>query len=160
MLKFDLNILWVFINLIIFFVFMKLVLFKPIKNAMDKRQEIIDTQLKDATETNAQADAKLADYENKLANAEAEKEQIISDAKTSAKREYDKIIERAQSDVEQMKTDANAKIEADCENAKRAAREEIADLAMQAAQKVVGENVSLKTDKAIFDEFLNESSED
>lgn len=160
MLKFDINLLWVFINLIIFFVFMKLVLFKPIKRTLDKRQELIDKQLKDAAETNAEADAKLADYESKIANAEEEKKQIISDAKDSAKLEYDKIIERAQNDAKQLKAEADARIEADCENAKRAAREDIAELAMQAAQKVVGENVSLETDSAIFDEFLNESSED
>ena len=40
MLKFDWNMLWTVINLIIFFVLMKVFLFKPIKKTMEKRQEL------------------------------------------------------------------------------------------------------------------------
>lgn len=39
------------------------------------------------------------------------------------------------------------------------AREDIANLAMEAAAKVIGANVSAETNSDIFDEFLNESSE-
>lgn len=48
MLKFDINILWTLINLIIFFVLMKLFLFKPIKKTLDKRKELIEGQFKAA----------------------------------------------------------------------------------------------------------------
>ena len=89
-----------------------------------------------------------------------EGEHIISEAKDSAKAEYDKIITRAQSDADRMKEEAKAQIETDTENARKAAREEIASLAMQAAEKVVGTNVSADTDSAIFDEFLKESSDE
>ena len=48
MLKFDINILWTLINLIIFFVLMKLFLFKPIKKTLDMRMELIEGQFKAA----------------------------------------------------------------------------------------------------------------
>ena len=38
------------------------------------------------------------------------------------------------------------------------AREDIANLAMEAAAKVIGANVSAETNSDIFDEFLNESN--
>jgi F-type H+-transporting ATPase subunit b len=160
MLKFDFNLLWTVVNLIIFFVLMKLFLFKPIKKTMDARKELIAKQFKEAEDTNANAEQKLADYESKIANFESEGEQIITQAKDSAKVEYNKIIDRAEADAQKLKEQATKQIESEKESARRAAKEEIASLAMQAAEKVVGANVSAKTDSDIFDEFLNESSVD
>ena len=48
--------------------------------------------------------------------------------------------------------------ELQAESTKRAVKEEIAQVAIQAAEKVVGREVSTKTDSDIFDEFLNEGS--
>lgn len=160
MLKFDWNILWTIINLIFFFVLMKLVLFKPIKKVLDKRQEIVDEQIKSAEETNSLADAKLADYESKIANVDAEAEQIIAKAKDDARVEYDKIINRAENDANRIKDDAKKQMQADAENARRAAKEELASLAIEAAEKVVGKAVDDKTNSDLFDEFLNEGSVD
>lgn len=159
MLKFDWNMLWTLINLILFFVLMRVFLFKPIKKTLDKRKELIAKQFKDAEDAEQAAQEKLAQYEEKLTSVEDEKKQIILDAKDSAKTEYGRIIDKAQADAQKLKEDARKQIEAESENAKRAAKEEIASLAMQAAEKVVGANVSAKTDSDIFDEFLNESSE-
>lgn len=160
MLKFDFNILWTVINLVIFFVLMRLFLFKPIKKIIDKRNELIQKQFKDAEEANAAAEAKMADYENRIANVETEAQQIISDAKDSAKAEYGKIIDRAHTDAKKLKADAEKQIASEKESARKAAKEELASLAMQAAEKVVGANISDKTNSDIFDEFLNESSVD
>lgn len=59
-----------------------------------------------------------------------------------------------------MKADAQKQISAESQKAMLSAREDIASLAMQAAEKVVGANVSEEQNSAIFDEFLKESSEE
>lgn len=160
MLKFDINFLLTIFNLILFFVLMKVFLFKPIKKVMDKRKELIDSQFKQAADTNAEAEQKLADYEARIADVEAEGKQIIADARDSAKVEYNKIIDRANDDAEAIKEQTRRQMALEQENARRASKEELASLAMQAAEKVVGMNVSAKTDSDIFDEFLNEGSVD
>ena len=58
-----------------------------------------------------------------------------------------------------MRQDAQKQIDSEIAGARRAAKEDIAALAMQAAEKVVGASVNADTDSAIFDEFLNESSD-
>ena len=143
MLKFDLNLLWTVINLIVFFVLMKVFLFKPIKKTLDARKELIAKQFKDAEDANNAAEQKMADYESKIANVE-----------------YGKIISRAEVDTARMKKEAQKQIDAEKESARAAAKEEIASLAMQAAEKVVGANVDDKTNNNILNEFLNESSVD
>ena len=160
MLKFDWNIAFTFINLVVFYLLMKKFLFDRIKKVMDARKELIQKQFDDAAQTEKEANEKLADYENRIANYEAEGEQIISEAKDNAKVEYNKIIEEAEADAKALKADAKKQIEIDTLNAQRAAKEEIASLAMQAAEKVVGKNISADTNSDIFDEFLKESSEE
>ena len=138
MLKFDINILWTLINLIIFFVLMKLFLFKPIKKTLDKRKELIEGQFK---------------------AAEDKKKAIIAEARNNAKGEYDKIVARANDDAVKIKQDAKKASELESEKARLAVKQEIAELAMQAATKVVEKEVSPETNKMLYDQFLNESSD-
>ncbi|MCI9145033.1 MAG: F0F1 ATP synthase subunit B [Eubacterium sp.] len=160
MLKFDLNFLWTIINLILFFVLMRFLLFKPIKKILTQRQEMIDNQFKDAENAREQADSLKSLYEAELAGVEDEKKQIITDARADAKTEYDKIVNRAQSDADRIKSDARKAAEAETEKARLSVKEGIAQLAMETAAKVVGEKSSADIDSSIYDKFLNESSDD
>ncbi|MFR3420292.1 MAG: hypothetical protein ACLTSM_10005 [Eubacterium sp.] len=49
--------------------------------------------------------------------------------------------------------------ELESEKARLAVKQEIAELAMQAATKVVEKEVSPETNKMLYDQFLNESSD-
>ncbi len=160
MLKFDWNILWTFINLIIFFVLMKVFLFKPIKKTLDKRKELIDKQFKDADDAQKQADELKAQYQSELEDVEQEKKQILVDARADAKKEYNKIIDRAQGDADRIKSDARAAAEFETLKARRAVKEELAALAMETAEKVIGESASPELDSDLYDKFLNESSDE
>lgn len=160
MLKFDLNFLWTIINLILFFVLMRFLLFKPIKKILTQRQEMIDNQFKDAENAKEQADLLKNQYEAELAGVEDEKKQIINDARADAKAEYDKIVDRAQNDADKIKSDARKAADAETEKARLSVKEGIAQLAMEAAAKVVEEKSSAEIDSSIYDKFLNESSED
>lgn len=160
MLKFDFNLLWTIVNLIIFYLLMRFFLIKPIKKTLQARKELIDNQFKEAEDTVNAANEKMADYEDKIKNVNTEAKEIISDARDKAKVEYNKILDKANNDATRLKQDAQKQIELDAENARRDVKEELAKLAMEAAQKVVGESVSAKTDAEIYDKFLNESSED
>ncbi len=160
MLKFDWNILWTVINLIVFFLLMKFFLFKPIKKTLDKRKELIDKQFKDAEDAQRQADEIKAKYQNELDGVEEEKKQILVSARANAKNEYNKIIDKAQSDADKIKTDAKKLSDFETEKARRAVKEEIAALAMETAEKVVGKSASPQLDSKLYDEFLNESSDE
>ena len=160
MLKFDINLLWTFVNLIIFYVFIRLVLFKPIKKAMDKRQEIIDENLDDAKKANEDAQQIKSDYESKMSDYAGEGKELISKARQDARSEYEKIITRANNEADKIKSDARKASEIDAENTRRAVKEDIANLAIEAAQKVVEREVNPELDSTFYDKFINESSDD
>ena len=159
MLKFDLNLLWTVINLVVFFILMKVFLFKPIKKTLDKRKAMIDQQFSNADAAQKQADELKAQYQGQLSGVEDEKKQILAEARNNAKAEYDKIVARANTDATKIKTDAKKASELESEKARLAVKQQIAELAMQTATKVVEKEVSAETDKMLYDEFLNESSD-
>lgn len=160
MLKFDWNFLFTIVNLIVFYLLMKKFLFGRIKKVMDERRALMAQQEKEAEDKNAAADAKLAEYEAKLAEAKEESAAILIKAKANADAEYNKVMTQARADAAQLKSDAQMQIDAERESAVKESRKEIAELAMQAAEKVLGANVSADTDSAIWDEFLNAGSEE
>ena len=147
------------IFLVIFFVLMKLFLFKPIKKTLDKRKELIEGQFKAAEDKEKKADELQAEYQSQLSGVEDEKKQILAEARNNAKAEYDKIVARANTDATKIKTDAKKASELESEKARLAVKQQIAELAMQTATKVVEKEVSAETDKMLYDEFLNESSD-
>ena len=159
MLKFDWNFLVMLLNLVVFFFLMKKFLFKPVMKVMEKRKEMINKEFQEADEAKAQAEELKKQYEDKIDTINDESQRIIGEAKESAKAEYSKIIERAENDADKLLDEAKKQAVVERENEMRAARENIAELAMEAAAKVVGANVTDKTNSDIFDEFLNESSD-
>ena len=159
MLKFDFNLLWTVINLIIFFLLMRLFLFKPIKKTLAAREEMLKNKFQQADNTVNEANQKLAEYEEHIANVDEEAKQIVIDAKNKAKSEYDKIIKKANDDVSNMKETAKKQIAAENEHAMHNSKEEIARLAMEVAQKVIEDKAGEELDSEIYNKFLNESSE-
>ena len=135
MLKFDLNLLWTVINLVVFFILMKVFLFKPIKKTLDKRKAMIDQQFSNADAAQKQADELKAQYQGQLSGVEDEKKQILNDARANAKAEYNKIIDRAQADADKIKSDAKKASDFECEKARSAVNEQIAALAMETAEQ-------------------------
>lgn len=159
MLKFDWNILWTIINLVVFFLLMRFFLFKPIKKVIDERQELIDKRFIDADDAKNAAEKLKAEYTTQLEGVEAEKKVIIARAQESAKEEYDKVIDRAREDADRVRADARRSAELETEKARLAVKEEIAKLAMETAEKVVGKSACALTDSDLYDKFLNEGSE-
>lgn len=160
MLKFDINILWTLINLVILFVLMKLFLFKPIKKVIDKRQALIDDQFKRAQDKEDSANKLYEEYETQLSTVAQEKKEILSASRNDAKAEYDRIVDKAQSDADKIIADARKSADIELKRARESAKEEIAALAMETAAKIIGGNSSSELDKKYYDEFLNESSDD
>ena len=156
MIKFDINLIFGIVDIIVFYLLMKKFLFGRIKKVMDARKELIASQLKEAEDKNTEADEKLKNYEEKIASYEAEGEQIINDAKKQADDEYNRIIESANDDAQKIKDKARADIEAESEKARQDVKEEIAALAIEVAEKVVKNSVSEETNASIIDEFLSE----
>ena len=144
------TIIFTIINLLILYVVLKKVLFGRVNQVLKERQELIHENLSGAEEKNAQADARKAEYEAKLAQARAEADGIVSQAQARGAQEYQAIISQAQ---------AQAQNRADREEMLRSARREVAQLAVMAAAKVAQRELDAQSDREAAEQFLAEAGE-
>ena len=97
MLSLDLNLVWNIINLVVLYLLLSHFLFKPVMGIMDKRKKIIEDGLKNAQDAQNDAKKMKQEYEDALKGAKQESAQIIENARSAAKNEYDRIERDCQS---------------------------------------------------------------
>ena len=83
------------INIIVLFVIVKSLAYKPVKNFLDARKARIDESLKNAESKNAEADTLKAQYEDALKQSKQESDKIIGEAELSAKKRAAEITSDA-----------------------------------------------------------------
>lgn len=160
MLRIDWNLLFTIINLLLLFVAMKKFLFKPVEKIIAARQEEADRQLDEAVTKQAQADELKAQYVDSLADIEEEKRKALQDARKNASEEYQRIISSAQDQAMQIKQDAVAEAQTQKAQILKKAEREIADMVVDAAAKIVGNNSGVKIDSSLYNEFLDKAGEE
>ncbi len=160
MLKIDVaNIIFTVINLLILFVAMRFVFFKPIAKIIEERQKEADKQFDDATAKQSEADELKAQYSESLADLEEEKKQTIAKARKDADAEYQKIISDAEEKARQIKKTAENDAEKEKTKIIKNAEKEIADMVVDAATKVVGQQSGANIDSSLYNEFLGKAGD-
>lgn len=157
MLTFNSGLLWTFVNLIVFFLILKKLLFQPVMGMIEKREQMISGQIEDAEQKNTQAGLLKERYEAELKNANQEATMIVKTAKERGKEEYEKILRDADAEASKIIADASKTIETEREKAVQGIQNEIAQVAMAAASKVIQENVDQASNEKILDDFLREA---
>nr|WP_264470239.1 F0F1 ATP synthase subunit B [Anaerostipes caccae] len=149
--------MWTFVNLIVFFLILKKLLFQPVMGMIEKREQMISGQIEDAEQKNTQAGLLKEKYEAELKNANQEAAMIVKTAKERGKEEYEKILRDAGAEASKIIADASKTIETEREKAVQGIQNEIAQVAIAAASKVIQENVDQASNEKILDDFLREA---
>ena len=87
--------------LILLFILAKFA-YKPLLKVMEERKEKIANDLKAADQAKADAEAVKAEYAAKLAEAKAEAQEIIDNARKTAAAAHDKIMADTKAEQEQV----------------------------------------------------------
>jgi F-type H+-transporting ATPase subunit b len=139
----------------LFFLFVIYTLaFKPISAMLSTRRERIEQGLKDAE--SARHDRESAEQERLAALAEARREanEILARAQKVAQETREADIAATREELERLRTRAASEIEAEKTRALSDLRAEVADLALAAAGKVVGETMTDARQRRLVEEFL------
>jgi F-type H+-transporting ATPase subunit b len=157
---FQINLFQVLIAAANFIVFIALIwtfAFKPISKILTDRKARIEEGLRDAEQ--ARRDRESAETERLAALQEARREanDILARAQKVAQESRDADIAATKTDLERMRERASADIEAEKQRAIGELRAEVADLALQAAGRVVGETMTSDRERRLVEEFLAET---
>ena len=131
-------------------------LFVPVKNMIDSRQKEIDDMYAAAGDAQAQAEAMQAEYQQKLASAQATSERLVKEAMARGQAREEEIIRKANADAAAIMDKASADIAMEKKKALNDAKDEISGLAMAIAGKVVGRELSDADQSNLIDSFIDE----
>ena len=160
MLKFDIvNFVCVVVNLLVLYVLMKKFVFGRVTKIIDSRQALLEEKNASVAKAQEEADRLKKEYEKSLENANETSVQIVKEAKSRARAEYNKIMARAAADAEAMKAGAEKAIATEREKQMDELHVQIMDLAVEAAGRIMAEKSSPETDKALYDAFIKEAGD-
>jgi len=141
-------------NFVVFLVLMWQFAFKPVARMLATRKELIEQGLKDAEQ--ARKDRESAEQERLAALTEARREanDILARAQKVAQETRDADIAATREELDRMRTRASDEIDAEKQRALAELRSEVADLALQAAGRVVRESMNDQRQRRLVEEFL------
>lgn len=147
--------IFAWINLIILYVFLKKLLFKPVKNMIDSRQKEIDDMYSEAESNRSEAEEMRSAYEEKLSAADAESEKILKDAMRRAQLREEEILRDADAKAARTLERAEEQIEREKKQAINDVKNEISAIAVDIAAAVIERDVDAADHEALIDEFIN-----
>ncbi|GAV22206.1 F0F1 ATP synthase subunit B [Carboxydothermus pertinax] len=148
--------IWTIINFFVLLYILKVLLYKPVLKTIDDRKKSIEESLEKAAKAQEEAERIKAEYDGMIARAREEAREIIAKAQKTAQAEKEEIIATAQREAQALLADAKVTISQEKEKALRELRQEIGNLAVLAAGKILNRAVTLEDHQKLVDEFLNE----
>ena len=100
-----------------------------------------------------------AQYENSLNDAHDESLRIVENSKARAQEEYSRIVKEADEQAGKIIENARKTVELDREKAVRGMEKEVANLALVAVSKMLGEQKNAAANQALYGQFLSQVGE-
>ena len=127
---------------------------KPIKNYFANRQEALVKGINEAREAKEAAERLYQEYQKKLAHIEDEVKELESRIRAEAEGEKQRILSEAEQFVVKVKQQAEQMANQEVVMAKRRLKDAAAKLAIDAAEKMIKENISAADQDKMVENYL------
>jgi F-type H+-transporting ATPase subunit b len=151
-------IVWTFITFILLLVILKKVAWKPILTALDNREKGIEDSLNRAEKAKEEAQKILDENRASLSKAEEESKKIIDQSRTYADELKEQMLKQSKEQAQKLIDDAAAEIERKKQSAFEELRNQIAEISVNAAEKIMKETIDAEKNKQLVARYLNEIS--
>ncbi len=158
---FQINFFWIItqaLSFLIFFAILYVVAFRRIGGVLEDRRQKIEQGLADADQ--ARKDRAQAEQERAATIAEARREgnEILAKSQKVADDTRARDIAATKEELERLRVRAAEELESEKQRAIGDLRAEVADLALAAAGKIVGESMNEDRQRRLVQDFLREST--
>lgn len=151
--------LFVLLNTLAVYFVAKKFLFVPVKEMIDSRQKEIDDMYAQADTAKESALALESEYRLKLSAAQDTSERIVKEAVSRGQAREEEIVRNANLEASKIMDKAAADIALEKKKAIDDAKNEISDIAIAIAEKVVGRELTDADQTKLVEEFINELGE-
>jgi len=142
------------INFVVLAGLLAFVLRKPLSQLLSSRTQGIKDQLAELEARKEEAEKKLAEYNEKLAQLEKEAEKIIAGYIQQGNEAKARIMKEAEAAAEKLKIQARRNIDHEFEQAKLKLEADIFEKALVEAEKIIKEKITSQDQDKIVDEYL------
>lgn len=129
---------------------------RPLLEVMQKRQDYIDNEINAAEKAREEAKEILAQQKKELENARNEAHAIIEHAKKQSEAEAEEIVARAKERADRMVEEAREEIERERDKAVAHLRDQVAELSVMLAAKVIEKEFDQKEKEKEIQQFVEE----
>lgn len=151
--------IWAVINFLVILAILLKFFYNPMMDFLDSRSEEIANNISEAERSRAEAAALLQEYQEKIAQAREEAQEIITKASKAGEEERAAILAQARDESAVLLERARQEIQREKEQALHDLRQEVSTLAVMAAEKILRRNIEPEDNQRIVDDFLNEVGE-
>ena len=143
------------LNIVVLYIILRKLLFKPVTKHMDNRSKKIQEALDAAEESKEMVRQMKIEYDEKIKAAKDEGQKVMEMYRNMAEKEYNSIVEEAKKEAEQMITNAKAELQVEKEQLITSIKGEISDLVLATSEKVLKKNLDDDTNRKLISEFVN-----
>jgi F-type H+-transporting ATPase subunit b len=122
----------------------------------EARQRAVADQLREAEKARAEAEARMKEAQSNLDEARKTAQQVIDAANKSGDQLRQDFRQKAEEDARRIAESARKQIESERDQAIRSVRAEVADLVVQATEKVIGEALDERRHMALIQRSIEE----
>jgi len=144
------------INFLILIFLLSRFLFKPLAAFLANRSAGIEKSLAEAKAAHEEAAEAQAAYRAQMREAQREIAAIREQGQREVEAERQRLLEASRDEAERLVAQAKAEIEAETKRAKASLREDVAGIALAAAERLLGRTMSGDDQKRLADQYVRE----
>ena len=148
------TLVFAWLNILILYLFLRKLLFNPVKNMIDSRQKEIDDMYADAEDSKSSAQQMRVEYEDKLAKASEESEEILKNAVRKAQLREEEILREAGEKAQRTLERATEQVELEKKRALNEVKDEVSEMAIGIASAVIERDIDKSEHEDLIDEFI------
>lgn len=148
--------LFILLNTLAIFLVARKYLIGPVRRMIESRQKEIDDMYETASYAKDEALQMKEEYVKKLNDAQAASDKIVKEAVARGQKREEEIVSKANMEAGQILEKAQSDILLEKKKAVNEAKDEISDMAMAIAGKVVGRALNDQDKADMIDRFIDE----
>ncbi len=128
----------------------------PILDLLDQRREKIESDYVAAERELGSAEQLKADFETKLSEIKVIERERVQEAVKKGEVLADGIVTKARAEVDQTKAKSLQDLEMEARKAQKQLRDDVVDLAIGAAEKLIGERLDDAKHRQLIQQYIDE----
>lgn len=148
--------IWTVITFVVLMLILGKVAWKPMLKALEEREQFIKDSLDKAEAAHKESEKLSEDNKALMEKAEGEVQEIIAQGREYAEKLKTQMLEESRDEARKMIDSAKDEIERKNQEAFSTLKSQVVDIAVQAAEKIIKENLDGEKQEKLVNKFIDD----